>query len=132
MIKTEYREKTVTSKYPIYITSDGQEFSSQLQAHYHEAKLQLDKHQIKDIHIKTFENEDSATLYYLKSVADFQYMIDTKWFDIKIDEYVAPGWYLSIWHDGGDGADWNEVYYMPNYLEDMKSWIKDVEEQMNI
>lgn len=132
MIKTEYREKTVTSKYPIYITSDGQEFDSQYRANHHEAKLQLGKRNIKEIATTTFENEDIAMLYYLNSVEDFQYMIETKWFDITIDKYVMPGWYINISHDGGDGADWNEVYYMPRYIASMKSWIKNVEEQMNI
>ena len=131
MITTEYREKTTTYKYPVYITSDGAEFRRQAEAYFHEADLQRDDRNIKDISIRTFENEDSATLYYINSVDDFQYMIDIKWFDVPIEEYVAPGWYMNVWHDGGDGSDWNEIYYMPNYLNDMRAWIKNVEEQMN-
>ena len=132
MIKSEYREQTITTKFPVYITSDGQEFKRKIDACTHEAKIQLDKRKIKTFAIYTFENEDVATLYYIESLEDFQYMIDIKWFDVNIEEYVTAGWYMNIWHDGGDGADWNEVYYMPNYLEDMKSWIKNVEEKMNI
>ena len=132
MIKSRNEAYTTTSYKTIYTTSDGKDFDNEWRAREHEAKLQQGKYNIKEKVIDTFETEDPAHLYYIDSLDAYTYMTNIKWWDYTPDTYVGPGWYLNIWHDGGDGADWNEVYYMPTYLEDMKSWIKNVEEQMNI
>ena len=132
MIKPEYRERTIVEKYPIYITSDNKEFEHLLDAQLHEAKLQLNRRSIKKISIELFDTEEPANIYYVSSPEDFQYLIDTELFEFSIADYIMPGWYLVVKHSGGDSFDWHEVHYMPRYLASLKSWIKEVEEKINI
>lgn len=127
MLETREETYTTTHTKTIYITSDGKEFETRWIAQEHEAKLQQGKRNIKHEIIHTFENEDTAHLYYIDSPESFTYMTITEWFDYTPNAYAGPGWYLHIWHDGGDGADWNEVYYLPSYLDRMKQWITNVE-----
>ena len=126
MIKTEYREKTVKEKYPVYIASDGKEFSRKIDAQTHEAELVMNSRNIKSYSILTCENEDFAELFYLPSLDDFKYINDTKWFKQRFDDWKQPGWYISIRHDGGDCPDWYEIYFLPEYIENMEDWIRTV------
>ena len=127
MITKRQETYTTTHTKTIYTTSDGQEFEYEYRAKEHEAALQRDNRHIKYEMIHTFENEDVAGLWYIDSAENFAYMTITEWFDYEPSAYAGPGWYLHIAHDGGDGADWNEVYYLPSYLNKMKEWISNIE-----
>ena len=126
MIKTEYREKTVKEKYPVYIASDGKEFLNISNAKLYEAQLMMDNRHINTASILTCENEELAELFHLKSFDDFKYINDTKWFKQNLDDWKQPGWYISIRHDGGDYPDWYEIYFLPEYIENMEDWIQTV------
>lgn len=133
MIKSQYRsrEKVVTEQYNVYITSDGNEFLTMSKAYEHERQLNLKAHDIKEILVRTCDDDYAAHLYHFNSYQDFKYMGDTEWDASYTCKWADPGWYLVVRHDGGDSPDWFEINYMPYYLDDIKSWIKDIEEKMS-
>lgn len=111
----------------IYITSDGQEFCIRSDAEQHEEELRImqDRHEIPYKYIGYLSFLDSgADAYEIKSEDDLKYLNIKEWNRCGSWTYDGPGWYMAVWHDGGDYSDYYSITKVDEY-------IKNLEEDLN-
>ena len=130
-MRTEVREET--RQYTVYITEDGKEFTNRHQALIHDGELikQKDPRDIPKDYIVMLDEEESGYMYYCKTEDDLHYIGATEWFNYSlIDGFTGPGWYVSIYRDGGDHYNYYDVYSFDKYFKTMKERVAEYESIM--
>lgn len=116
--------KTKACGYDVYVTEDGQEFSSQHHAKEHEARyikstrpMNLEHDFLTDVeddyHIEVYKINSKEEYDYLRRVICVEYS--------DYDGYVGPGWYYIKYCDGGDGYDYYDIGNFDKYYKHLKT-----------
>lgn len=122
-MKTETREITRTELQYVYIADDGKEFKSRFECENYEG-MQLKKYPEVIRTAKkfyTFDEENSATVYYIKDLNDWEYLKEYKWDHSNIyGNFDFPGYYIAVYYDGGDHRDSYYIYRADKYFKELK------------
>ena len=112
-----------------YKAIDGKEFTTEADCLKHEQYLERIQHPVIKSHISnvmTFNDEHEASLYYLSSEEDFNFLIDCMGFSRRdyIDDNFAQhgaGWYLFFCDSSDDYyGDSYCIYNLDAYLYDLR------------
>lgn len=125
------REETRTrpESYTVYITSDGQEFTSQRMARNHEDSLMPHRNIPTDyVHIFTFDDLLGCNCYKIESEEDLKYLNALEWNHNATWDYEGPGWYVAFRSDGGDYDDDYSVSHIQSYIYYLKHDLSVLEE----
>ena len=126
-MKTEIRERQRTERYDVYIADDGTEFTSQHACEDYEYKQERNKRNIQWRACESVAEEKPAKLWYIRSEEEFKWLEKTEWAHTYVDgEFSNEGWYIAIFHDGGDWRDEHEVYRLDNYIDYYQQKIQEI------
>ena len=140
VVKRERVIPECVATYTVYVASDGTEYWTESECEAHEKMLEVHNHPVykSRIRYRTFYDDYSAELYYLRSEEDFEFWaanIGTKFLEVnQWEEGHGPGWYLFCSVEGGDYADSNYLYKLEEYekffREMIDSWSQGVQEEI--
>lgn len=126
-MKKEVREILTTEHKTYYIADDGTEFTSQRACEDYEYKQERDKRNIQWYACESIAEEMPAKLWYIRSDEEFEWLKKTEWAHTYVDgEFSKEGWYIAIFHDGGDWRDTHEVYRLDNYIDYYQQKIQEI------
>ena len=126
-MKTEVRERQKTEHYNVYIADDGTEFTSQRTCEDYEYEQERNKRHIQWYACESIAEEMPAKLWYIRSDEEFEWLKKTEWAHTYVDgEFSEEGWYIAIFHDGGDWRDEYEVYRLDNYIDYYQQKIQEI------
>lgn len=116
-----------------YIASDGRDFTSESACLAHEKQLEILNHPVVRsavLGVTTFGNDNSATMYFISSEADYDFMFKNvigvgkySRFYSDFDVY-GPGWYLYWCESGGDYDDYHNLVNYNAYVEEIEDDIR--------
>ena len=112
-----------------YIADDGTEFTNRRECEDYEAKQMIADRGIPCKITSAVEDGRLAKLWYIRDKEDFDWLRKKEWIHADIyghKGFTEPGWYISIWYDGGDGRDYYEVYPVDEYLHDYEKQIQEI------
>lgn len=121
-----------------YIASDDTEFYDEDSCLRYERQLEIDNHPVFKnciIDILTFDNEYRGNLYYLSNEDDYEFLIKNLGLrhndSINSDFYdYGQGWYLYWCENGWDHPDYHYVLNYNAYVEEIKTELKEWEENI--
>ena len=126
-MKTEVRERQKTEHYNVYIADDGTEFTSQCACETYEYEQERNKRHIQWYACESIAEEMPAKLWYIRSDEEFKWLEKTEWAHTYVDgEFFGEGWYIAIFHDGGDYRDEHEVYLLYDYIHSYQQKIQEI------
>jgi hypothetical protein len=126
-MKKEIREILTTEHKAYYIADDGTEFTSQRACEDYEYKQERDKRKIQWYACESIAEEMPAKLWYIRSDEEFKWLEKTEWAHTYVDgEFSKEGWYIAIFHDGGDYRDEHEVYRLDDYIDYYQQKIQEI------
>lgn len=126
-MKTEIREVMVPEKRKVYITDDGTEFTSQRACEDYEYEQERDKRNIQWYACESIAEEMPAKLWYIHSEEEFKWLEKTEWAHAYVDsEFYGEGWYIAIFHDGGDYRDEYEINRLDTYIQYYEDKIQEI------
>ena len=110
----------------IYIAEDGKEFRSETACKVYEDKLRMQKHRVSRSYFSVMDMDDLPVYFYL-----IQDKSDLKFFAFycfrgyykdaeDIFKQHGPGWYAVTVIDGGDYSDTVNIYWMQDYINNLK------------
>lgn len=115
----------------VYVTDDGQEFSSRREAQKHEDSL-LAERGIHSEYLGFMHTFDTyITCYEIKSEEDLKYLEAKEWNHNCTYTYDGPGWYIEKKIDGGDYADSYEIIKVDDYIEELEIDLKQLKDLTN-
>lgn len=126
-MKIETRERQKTERYNVYIADDGTEFTSKHACENYEYEQERNKRHIQWYACESIAEERPAKLWYIRSDEEFEWLKRTEWAHTDVDgEFLKEGWYIAIFHDGGDYRDEHEVYRLDNYIGYYQQKIQEI------
>mgnify|MGYP007038180336 CR=1 FL=1 len=126
-MKTEIREVMVPKKWKVYIADDDTEFATQRECEEYEFKQEVNKRKLSWRACTAIEDDFPAKLWYIHSEEEFKWLKKTEWVHTYVDgEFSNEGWYIAIFHDGGDYRDEHEVYRLDNYIDYYQQKIQEI------
>lgn len=128
-MKTITKAVTVLQYKPFYVADDGTEFMRRSDCEFYEAQQVEKNRKILNKDTRTVDTERPAKLWYIRNKEDFDWLRKKKWIHADIrghKGFIGPGWYISIWNDGGDSIDYYEVYHVDEYLHDYEKQIQEI------
>lgn len=126
-MKTETREILTTEHKIYYIADDGTEFTNRRACENYEYEQERDKRNIQWHACNAIGEELPAKLWYIRSEEEFKWLEKTEWAHTYVDgEFSKEGWYIAIFHDGGDYRDDHEVYLLDSYINDYQQKIQEI------
>ena len=110
----------------IYVCEDGQEFENKHEAQKHEDNL-IPSRKIEEYYL-TLDSMDSGGgyCYRITEAEDLKYLNAKEWNYHGEFEYEGPGWYLAIFHDGGDYYDTYEIIKVDTYKELLENDLENI------
>lgn len=116
-MRTEVRTRQKPENYNVYIADDGTEFTNRQMCISYE--FQLEKGKRKLPHLSGVDIEgDYAALWYIKDEEEFEWLKKTEWAHCEVDsQFDIEGWYIAIFHAGGDNTDYYEVQLLNDYIK---------------
>lgn len=116
-MKTETRTRQKPEYYNVYIADDGTEFTSRQECVSYEFQLEKDKRKLPYCSGEDIEGY-YADLWYIKSEEEFEWLKKTKWAHCEVnDKFDKEGWYIAMFHNGGDHMDWYDVALLDDYIK---------------
>lgn len=126
-MKIETRERQKTERYNVYIADDGTEFTSQRACATYEYEQERNKRHIQWHACESIAEELPAKLWYIRSEDEFKWLEKTEWAHTYVDgKFSKEGWYIAIFHDGGDYQDEHEVYRLDEYINHYQQKIQEI------
>lgn len=120
-MRTEMRTRQKPEYYNVYIADDGTEFTSRQECVSYEFQLEKDKRKLPYCSGEDMEG-NYAALWYIKSEEEFEWLKKTEWAHCEVnDQFEIEGWYIAMFHDGGDYIDWYDVELLDDYIK----WYQD-------
>ena len=111
----------------LYIADDGTEFTTQRACEDYEYEQERNKRNIQWYACESIAEEMPAKLWYIHSEEEFNWLKKTEWAHTYVDgKFSKEGWYISIFHDGGDSRDEHEVYLLDNYIDYYQQKIQEI------
>lgn len=118
----------------LYIADDGTEFTNRRSCETYECELAIrtiDYH-LESRYVDTVD-DTPAYLWYIHNRDEFEWLKKTEWVHTDILENFRfdkwqEGWYIAIFHDGGDSRDWYEVYLAKDYIDAYQAKIDEIKE----
>ena len=127
--------KTAVQQYATtyYVSIDGLKFTRKYDCLQHEAAWYATNcYREIECHYDMSYDECPMTIYDIKNKEDYDYLVHTEWFyNASGRDYVGPGRYIDIIHDGGDDYDWHEIRFLDEYLDDMQTYINRIKDLTN-
>lgn len=121
-----------------YIASDGREFLTESDCLDHEEYLEVRNHPVFKsciLNAKTYYDDYNATLYYLSSEDDYNYLVEGlgliglyKKINTDFHQY-GSGWYL-FWSNMDDYNDYYHIYNYNVYVEEIEAELKEYKESI--
>lgn len=119
-------EPCVSSK-PVYVSIDGTHHYDRASAVRHDAMALSGTRYIEQNGIDLPNDEGYMMLYNITCQEDWKYLWYTAWEQNTYGtEYVGPGWYGALWHDGGDYADEYEIIKISSYVNKQEIFLTEL------
>ena len=126
-MRKEIREILTTEHKTYYIADDGTEFTSQCACEDYEYKQERDKRNIQWYACESIAEDEPAKIWYIRSNEEFEWLKKTEWAHTYVDgEFSNEGWYIAIFHNGGDWRDEHEVYRLDEYINYYQKKIQEI------
>lgn len=125
------REKVPATNYQtVYISQDGTRHYSRSAAIKHDAALFANTRTVKSNGLFLPDDETYMCILNVTCQEDWDYLFYAEWEqNIFGDKYTGPGWYGSIWHDGGDYPDSYEIIKIDSaYLKRYENFINELKD----
>ena len=129
-MKIKYEEVPVTNYKVVYISQDGTCYYNRAAAIAHDAAIFAHTRKVKQDGLFLPDGETWMRVFNITCQEDWDYLYYTEWEqNIDGDKYTGPGWYGSIFHDGGDYINSYEIIKIDaNYLKKYEDYIKELKD----
>ena len=117
---------TYTVNRVFYVCKDGREFDTREMAQLHEDSLWTPR-KIEEYYLNLEGMEVSGLCYKITEEDDLNYLQAKEWGHYATFDYIGPGWYFAIFHDGGDYHDSYEVVKIDQYKAMLENDLKEIQ-----